>query len=308
MRGVDLQSQIDENNYQEFRRESGISSDTNRKQVLENLQLFDDYGNAKRGGVLFFSAHPEQYFFQAITRCVHFKGIDKVYILDDKTFGGPLLQQYKQAVEWVQGKLSVSYLIEGTGPRREIWEIPLGVFKEAILNSLSHRDYYEQGANTCIEIYDDRIEISNPGGLLPLVAKDFGRRSLTRNPLVFSLFTRMHLVEHVGSGIMRMRQDMLSAGLPEPAFTTEGFFTVTLSRHNRSSIPQPKNNANTTNKTQQTILNHIQAHSGVTATDIISATGIKKSAVYSHLKKMKQANMISKNEEELWVSTISQTT
>ena len=98
MRGIDLQSQIDESNFQEFRREAGISSDTDRKQVLENLQLFDDYGNAKRGGVLFFSAHPEQYFFQAITRCVHFKGTDKVYILDDKTFGCPLLQQYSRRV------------------------------------------------------------------------------------------------------------------------------------------------------------------------------------------------------------------
>lgn len=301
IRGVDLQSQVDEYNYQEFRREAGISGDTDTRQVLENLQLYDEFGNVKRGGVLFFAAHPEHYFFQAITRCVHFKGTDKVYILDDKTFGGPLLQQYKQAVEWIQSKLSVRYVIEGTGPRREIWEIPLGVFKEAILNSLSHRDYYEQGANTCIEVYDDRIEISNPGGLLPLVAKDFGRRSLTRNPLVFSLFTRMHLVEHVGSGIMRMRQDMLSANLPEPEFSTEGFFTVTLSRHKQETPFSTPDNIRAANKTQQAIIDYISVNDGVTPADIIAATGIKKTAVYSHLQKLSHAKIIVKNEEGKWL-------
>lgn len=48
--------------------------------------------------------------------------------------------------------------------------------KEAIINVLSHRDYYEQGASIMIEMFDDRVEISNPGGLLPVVAKDFGIR------------------------------------------------------------------------------------------------------------------------------------
>src|SRR5574344_2664099 len=78
--------------------------------------------------------------------------------------------------------------------------------------------------------YDDRIEITNPGGLLPLVAKHFGRRSLSRNPYIFSLFMRMNLVEHVGSGIGRMKELMLNAGLPEPEYETEGMFTITLRR------------------------------------------------------------------------------
>lgn len=57
-----------------------------------------------------------------------------------------------------------------------------------------------------VEVYDDRVEISNPGGLLPVVAAEFGHKSMSRNPLVFGLFTRMHIVEKVGSGVPRMRE------------------------------------------------------------------------------------------------------
>lgn len=52
-----------------------------------------------------------------------FQGTNKVYIIDDKTFGGSLYQQYLQAMSWLESKLQVAYKIEGTGPREEIWEI-----------------------------------------------------------------------------------------------------------------------------------------------------------------------------------------
>ncbi len=141
---------------------------------------------------------------------------------------------------------------EGMGPRKEVWEIPLTVFKEAIINALSHRDYYEQGAITMVEVYDDRVEISNPGGLLIGVQKDFGKKSMTRNPLIFGLFTRMSLVEQVASGIPRMRKAMKEAGLPEPTFTTDGgFFTVEFKR------PQKNDTANSTSGTINGIINPV---------------------------------------------------
>ena len=73
-----------------------------------------------------------------------------------------------------------------------------------LINALSHRDYYEKGAVTTIELFDDRVEISNPGELLAAVGKDFGHKSISRNPLIFSLFQRIHLVEKVGSGILQI--------------------------------------------------------------------------------------------------------
>ena len=225
-----IYTDADEQAIKDFRTEAKLSPSTANKQIFENLELFTDKGVAKNGAAMFFGKQPERKFPHAVTRCVLFKGTTKVYIIDDKTFGGPLYQQYLQAMAWLESKLQVAYKIEGAGPREEIWEIPLTVFKEAIINALSHRDYYEQGATITIEMFDDRVEVSNPGGLLPIVAKDFGHKSMTRNPLIFGLFTRMHLVEKIASGIPRMQEAMKEANLPEPEFHTDGMVTVIFKR------------------------------------------------------------------------------
>ena len=226
-----INEELDKKNFKQFLLESSISGNIPTQQIFNNLQVFDELNTIKNGGVLFFGQQPEEFFPQAIVHCVKFKGTTKVHIIDDKKYGGPLYQQYLQAEAWIKDKLEVAYIIEGTGPRKEVWEIPLTVFKEAIINALSHRDYYERGAKTMIEVYDDRVEISNPGGLLMSVKKDFGKKSMTRNPLIFGLFTRMNLVEQVASGIPRMRDEMQEAGLPEPVFSTDGgFFSVLLKR------------------------------------------------------------------------------
>lgn len=225
-----IYTDADEQAIKDFRTEARLSPSTADEQIFENLELFTDKGIAKNGAAMFFGKQPERKFPHAVTRCVLFKGTTKVYIIDDKTFGGPLYQQYLQAMAWLESKLQVAYKIEGAGPREEIWEIPLTVFKEAIINALSHRDYYEQGATITIEMFDDRVEVSNPGGLLPIVAKDFGHKSMTRNPLIFGLFTRMHLVERVASGIPRMQEAMKEANLPGPEFHTDGMFTVVFKR------------------------------------------------------------------------------
>ena len=294
---VNLLTRLDEDNFLEFRREARIVSDVDNFQILDSMQVFDDNNIVKSGGILFFAKHPENIFFHAVVRCVLFKGTDKVYILDDKTFGGPLLQQYKQAMEWLQGKLQVAYEIKGTGPRKEIWEIPLEVFKEAIVNALAHRDYDEQGATITVEMFDDRVEITNPGALLPIVAKNFGQKSMSRNPLIFGLFTRMHLVEHIGSGIPRMRKAMLDAGLPEPDYDTDGMFTVTFRR--------PSNNRDIElTDIQSKVIQTIKKNPLLTMEQIGETIGIGRTSVYKIVKSLKEIGILEhkgRKSDGMWV-------
>lgn len=277
----DIYSHLDNDTMRAFRREAHISNNVDDEQLLENIQAFSDDSDVKRGAILFFASHPEELFFHAIVRCTQFKGIDKTRIIDDKTFGGPLVSQYEQALGWLQDKLRLEYEIKGTGARTEKWEVPLDVFREALINALAHRDYYEQGAFTSVEVYDDRIEITNPGGLLPLVAKHFGRKSLSRNPYIFSLFMRMNLVEHVGSGIGRMKELMLNAGLPEPQYETEGMFNITLRR-----VQSSANESKITDLERQ-VIGLMSAEVKPTIDELCEKISRKKSTTYKLLKSLK---------------------
>jgi ATP-dependent DNA helicase RecG len=276
-----LYDNLDADIMKAFRREAHISNNVEYDQLLENIQAFTEEGDVKRGAILFFAKHPENLFFHAVVRCIQFKGTDKLHIIDDKTFGGPLVFQYEQALNWIEDKLKVEYEIKGTGPRTEKWEMPLDVFREAIINALAHRDYYEQGAFTNVEIYDDRVEITNPGGLLPLVAKNFGRKSLSRNPFVFSLFMRMNLVEHVGSGIGRMKELMLEAGLPEPEYETEGMFTVILYRR---ATENPEVELSVLEKQVAELMSSTPTPS---IEELCKNTGRKKSTIYNTLRSLR---------------------
>ncbi|GAB3655948.1 ATP-binding protein [Echinicola sediminis] len=232
----DLASALDQNWFEEFRVLSGLSKSVGQEQIIDNLRLILPDGNMKNGGVLFFGLNPEQFIESSVIRCLAFEGTNKTQIIDDKIYGGPLMRQYDQAMQWLKGKLDVRYEIEGGGPRKEIWEIPETALKEAIINALSHRDYYDKGAKIMVELFKDRVEISNPGGLTSAISlADFGTKSHSRNPLIFGLFVRVHMVEQVGSGIGRIRDLMKFAKLPEPMFRTEGMFSVVFSRKQEAS-------------------------------------------------------------------------
>ncbi|APY10466.1 ArsR family transcriptional regulator [Seonamhaeicola sp. S2-3] len=229
----DMNTHLPSNNVDQFKLLAGLTSTVPNGQILNNLKLITKEGFIKNGAALFFAENPEQLFEKAVVRCVAFDGIDKRFIEDDKIMTGSLYNQYLQSMSWLKKKLDVRYDIEGEGsqPRKEIWEIPETVFKEAIINALAHRDYYDKGARITVEVFNDRVEISNPGGLISGIPKnEFGKRSLSRNPLIFGLFERIRMVEQVGSGIGRMRDLMIEADLTEPEFNTEGMFTVTVRR------------------------------------------------------------------------------
>ncbi|MCH5332169.1 MAG: winged helix-turn-helix transcriptional regulator, partial [Alistipes sp.] len=126
---------------------------------------------------------------------------------------------------------------------------------------------------------------------LPVVAKNFGRKSLSRNPLIFGLFTRMHLVEHVGSGIPRMKKDMLDAGLPEPIFETEGMFTVIFKRKAAAKTPITKNGIQLTS-IQSAILSAIAEMPTITMDELSAKIGIGRSSVYNNIKELKERKIL----------------
>jgi ATP-dependent DNA helicase RecG len=307
---------VDNDFLQVFKAEAHISSSVSDDQIFRNLKLYDGDHFFKNGAVLFFGKQPELLIEKAIIRCVAFQGLDKRYIIDDQILGGNLFKQYQLAMHWLRGKLNIRYDIEGqgSGPRKEIWEIPETVFKEAIINSLSHRDYYDKGAVIHIEVFDDRVEISNPGGLVSAIPEaDFGKRSHSRNPLIFGLFARMHLVEQVGSGVGRIHELMKEADLPEPVFQKEGIFTVILQRPIKSSEKSTQKTAQkstqktrekTREKSSEKILTLLKSDGSLTADALAEMLSFSIITIKRGLKKLQSESKIKREGSDktgIWV-------
>jgi ATP-dependent DNA helicase RecG len=211
---------------------SDISSAINQKQLLFNLGVLSNSEPARinNTGILFFTQSPVQYLPQTAVTCVVYKGITKVDILDKKTFEFDLIGNIDEAMAFLKRHLNLSYEIK-TKKRIEKLEIPEVVLREAIVNAVAHRDYFEKGATVMVEIFDDRVEISNPGGLPKgLKEEDFGKRTLARNPLIASLLHRAGYIEKLGTGVPRIKEGMMDAELPEPKFDFDKFFVITLKR------------------------------------------------------------------------------
>lgn len=271
-----------------------ITNALSQEQIIENLDLKDDNGYFKSGSVLFFAKNPEKYFPYIGIRCILFKGNNKRYIVDDKLFTGNLLSQYENTVNHIFTKLETRYEIEKQGflPREEILEIPEIALKEAIINALSHRDYYEQGAIIHVEIYDNRVEITNPGGLVPQIKDfEFGTKSFSRNSLIFGLFQRINLVEKVGTGIQRIRSAMKSAELFEPEFKTKGFFTVILYRPIQFSR-WLKNLEIKFSKNQIKILTEINDNKQITYPELGNRLSVSQTTIENNIRKLKDNNLL----------------
>ncbi|MEA1928817.1 MAG: ATP-binding protein [Candidatus Auribacterota bacterium] len=225
----DIRRDLDPEKYSAFVRMAGIPQTMRRMDVLRNLLVLKENGMANAGALLF-SKRVSRFFLQASLTCVVFQGTTKVKILDQSTFQGSVVENYNNGISYLLSHLNTEYIIKG-GPRREVLELPEEALRESLINALVHRDY-RATAYIQIHIFHDRLEIINPGGLVPGVTlKELGRISRPRNPLLFALLHRMELVEHIGSGIKRIKESMRDYRLSPPKIEAGAdWFSITFKR------------------------------------------------------------------------------
>jgi ATP-dependent DNA helicase RecG len=190
------------------------------------------------GGILLFGRSRAEHFPDAWIQAGRFAGADKTHIVDSAVLTGPLPGIVEAAVEFVQKHGLHGYQI-GALRRTETWTLPPVALREAVVNAVVHADYAQRGAPLRISIFDDRVEVENPGLLLPgLTVEDLTRGvSKLRNRVIGRVFQALGLVEQWGSGIQRMNAACRDAGLPAPELEEIGMrFRVTL-RTTRGQAP-----------------------------------------------------------------------
>ncbi|NOY81147.1 MAG: hypothetical protein GXP31_09095 [Kiritimatiellaeota bacterium] len=215
----DLDVDLTEALYARFAKRAGLPEGLNARQALENLHLVRD-GYMTNAGAWLLAEDILKFNSAANVSCALFMGVTKTRILDRKDFNGDVYSNYQATIDYLLDKLNTELIITGHG-RDERPELPEEALREAVVNALAHRDY-RSPANVQVYIFQDRVEIVSPGGLpAGMTEKLLGRKSIPRNPLLFGMLYRMNAVEHVGSGIRRIREICRKANVPAPEIEVE---------------------------------------------------------------------------------------
>ena len=217
---------FDPDAFAHFLKLAGISPSIDRDTLLRNLDCLTADNRLTNAGVLFFARDIDFLLNHAIVGCVLYKGNDKVHILDKKDFKANLVDNIDNAMLFIQRHTKLRYKIEHLR-REEIPDYPEVALREAVINAVCHRDYFDKRANVLIEVFADRVVITNPGGLPSgLPPEEFGTRSVARNPLIASLLHRIDYIEKIGTGINRIRQAVAEHGGTELDLRYNDFFTA----------------------------------------------------------------------------------
>ena len=189
--------------------------------------------------VMLFSPYPQAYFPQLGIIAVVVpgtelgtEGLSGERFLDNQRIEGTIPEMLDAAITFIRRNMRTKTIINPkTGKREDRTDYPITAIREAILNALVHRDYsiHTEGMPIQIIMFDDRLEIRNPGGIYGRIKVDqLGKvQPDTRNPVLATALEVLGVTENRYSGIPTIKKEMKKFDLPEPVFEDfRGQFSV----------------------------------------------------------------------------------
>lgn len=163
----------------------------------------------------------------------YFKGKDKMIFVDNKMETGNFFDLLDAGVSFCFRNLRLSGEVKGL-LREEKLEIPIEALREALTNALCHRQYERTNGSVSLAIYDDRVEIINPGKFPPQITTDSIKKrheSYPRNKKIAQVLYLTKNLEKWGTGANRMIELCKEQNLPEPEWQIDnGTVCVTFRR------------------------------------------------------------------------------
>ncbi len=259
------------------------------KKDLLSLNLMIPYqGNIVPtvGGILLFGGERLKHFPDAWIQVGRFAGRSRSSIVDQRRLTSDLVNAIAEAMEFVKKHSLFGAEIEDLH-RSDRWSIPIVAIREALVNAVVHADYSQQGAPIRVSIFQDRIEIENPG-LLPfgLTIEDLRNGvSKLRNRVIGRIFHSLGLIEQWGSGIGRMTEACLKAGLQVPILEEIGVhFRVTFMLERVSGL--------SVEEKDQVILDVLAGGEGMTTSEIAKIIKLSSRATRTRLVKLIELGLI----------------
>ncbi len=201
---------------------------------LEDNRILETQGISQDGlptlaGLMLLGEYPQEFFPQlSVTamvvqgKAIGDLGEDGERFVDNKRFEGTLNQMLDATIAFVRRNMKIKTIITEEGVRADKAEYPIKAVREIILNALIHRDYSVHTENAPIRLvmYEDRLELENPGGLYGRITiDDLGKAAAdTRNPYIAGALEIMIETENRFSGIPTVMAELKKAGMPSPVF------------------------------------------------------------------------------------------
>ena len=183
------------------------------EQTLKKLDLVKKVQGVEypTNALILFSDDPlrTSLFHYAKVECARFKGISSEEFIDQKSITTNIATQAEEAYNFVLRHINKGATVEGIYTVSR-WEYPVKALREVIRNAVVHRDYSLTGKDVKVAIYDDMVEITSPGLLLPSI--DYAamecRQSDARNKVIAPIFKRLGIIDQWGNGLKLIADEM----------------------------------------------------------------------------------------------------
>lgn len=263
--------------------------------ILENLHLTKN-GQLTNAAMMLFAKDTSDYP-QLLVRLARFKGIDKLEFLDNKRTHGNFFDLLDASMEFAYRHLNISGKIVGLH-REDKLEIPIPALREALVNALCHRAYDLPSQSVGLAIYDDRVEMENPGrfpdGLTVDNIKET-HKSLPHNPLIAEVLYKTSWLESWGTGVQRMCAVCQEEHVPEPYFeVSHGFVTVVFKKLSSATNICRAEAKDQLTERQSNILSVIKKNSSLSADQIAEELHVSTRTVSSEIAILRSRGYLTK--------------
>ena len=282
------------------------------RELLTHLNLLSN-AQPVHAAVLLFGRQPQRFLLSSELKAAHFHGTAVAKPIPSyQVFKGTLFELVDQAVDFVLARLNFAVGTRAASTQAPAaYEIPPDVIREAIVNAVAHRDYTSNG-RVQVMVFADRVEIWNPGSLPPSLTLAQLRQphgSVPANPLLAEPLYLAQYIERLGTGTADMIRRCSEAGLPEPVFSLDDGFRITLGRPTPVDTTQETTKEATHETTDETTQDTERAHRGprkprerilelmqeqptITARELAEALALSFDGVSYHLKKLRAEGRI----------------
>lgn len=227
-------------------------------------------------------------------------GDDLTKIYNERNeFHGDIRKQFIEAFEHIKSKLPVEGTLNaGTGLREDQYILPEAALREALANAIAHRDYSISNSCVNVDLYSDRIELSNPGESLVAIDDLDKTDSKARNPNLMEMLKVFKITDKSARGILTIKQAARNKGLLDPLFENiSGSFKATLffsSPHSNKDKEWVKDIADrySLKDTQQNALVHIKNHGSISNREYCDVNHM--TSVYDDRKARRELNEMMK--------------